>query len=156
MTPWHKELTAVASDGVITQMFPTFCDSGPGAGTQGELVRRPMEGVISELTVSGDGTNAGTIELWDASGDDVTAKKMDQGETITNAEMATLVAAGSAKKLGQWTVAGTDQLTIYRAGGTGAVCLKGLMARFSNAGPTGTIDVSINASGLFQKYERHV
>jgi len=155
MTPWPLALATVAATGNITQCYPAFCTAGAGAGTQGELVRRPTEGTINSLTVVGDGSNAGTLELWDASGVDAGAD-VDTLAVVTNAQMATLVAAGKAKLIASVLIAGTDQLTVFNAGSAGAPCMKGLCARFSNAGPTGAATININATGLFQKYERHV
>lgn len=157
MTPWSVRVTATAPDGNLTQLYPDFCTAGAAAGTQGELVRRPTEGTIGELTVSGDGTNAGTIELYDMDGNSEGAD-VDSAATITNANLVAALAASPprAKLIKKVKIAGTDQLTVVRAGSAGTPCMKGLVARFSMSQPTGTVDININSTGLFQKYERHV
>jgi len=157
MTPWTKRLTAVASNGNLTQLYPDFCTAGAAAGTQGEAVRRPTGGTISQLVVSGDGANAGTLELYDMDGTTEGAN-VDSAATVSNAQLVAALAKSppTAKLIAKVLLAGTDQLTVFRAGSAGAPCLRGLVARFSNAGPTGTCDLNLSATGIFEKYERHV
>ena len=161
MTPWVKSLTAVNGGGLITQLYPTFCTAGAGLGTQGESVRRPMEGTIDELLISGDGTNAAIIEFWDASGADHADVDVDTGETMTEAQLNTLIAAGKARLIKKVAIAGTDQLTVIESDTGGTPIMRGLCARAVPAGgakipPAAVIKINVNATGLFQKYDRHV
>ena len=155
MTPWTKRITSVAADGNLQQLYPDFCTAGAGVGTQGEQVRRPTEGTISEMTLSGDGTNAVLVELYDIDGNSEGAD-VDTLTAITNAKLTAALAKSppTAKLIGKVQLAGTDIVNFIRAGGTGVPVMKGLAIRVSPAGAT--LDVNINATGLFQKYERHV
>ena len=157
MTPWAVTLTQVAATGNLTQLYPVFCTAGAGAITQGEVVRRPCEGTINELLVSGDGSNSGTLELYDLNGNDGGAD-VDTLAAITNAQLVAMLAASppTAKLIKHVTIAGTDQLRAVTSGSAGTPCMKGLAARFSSGSPAGNCILNINATGLFQKYERHV
>lgn len=154
MTPWAKRVTSVAVDGDVQQLYPDFCTAGAGGGTQGELVRRPTMGTISGLTISGDGTNAVLVELYDINGVEEGAD-VDTLVAITNAKLVAALAKSppTAKLIAKMQIAGTDQLPVVRPGGTGMPVLRGLGIRVSPAGAT--VDININASGLFEKYENH-
>ena len=149
MDTWPITLTAVASNGNVTQLYPAWCSAGAGGGTQGEAVRRPVDGMVAELHVLGDGTNAGTLELWDVSGVDLGAD-VDTATTISNAQITAGVSAGTARKILDIDIAGTDKIITNLKNTT---IMKGLAARFSNAGPTGSCNLNIQSSGIYQKYD---
>lgn len=69
-------ITAVASNGVATQLFPatvavgvdTTDATGAYPPTGGGLVRRPSEGWFEKITATPDGVNGGLLEIWDCGG----------------------------------------------------------------------------------------
>ena len=69
-----RTIAAVASNGNATQLYPTSIPTTvstttyPPAG--GGLVKRPTEGSLIKLHISTDGTNGGTLEIWDVAGVD--------------------------------------------------------------------------------------
>ena len=151
-TSWTTTLTGVAANGNVTQLYPDFCTAGAGAGTQGEQVRRPAGGTISNIMVSGDGTNSGTLELYDITGISEGAD-VDTAATITNAQLVAALAKSppTARKIADVPIAGTDHVPIWRPGGTAPTVQQGLAGRFVSSGDC---TLNIVATGLFEKYDR--
>lgn len=160
-----QDVNAVASNGVATQLFPQAGSiQGTMANTDttnggtypptplGGLVRRPCQGRLAKLEITGDGTNPGTIEVWDVKGTDrgatvaqdgVNGANVNNGVTIANAY---LTANGRliAKKLVQGS-AGTSFTEIFEA----IPFNDGIAVRFWNSGPTGKVSVAAFVEGGF-------
>lgn len=147
MESWQVSLTAVASNGNVTQLYPTHCPAGvdPSTANAGDQIRRPCEGTLYSLQAKTDGTNGGTVELWDISGHD-SGIDVSSAATLTNAQMAALVTAGLAKKMYEQNVV-ADGTTPISVGPRGFI--HGLAARFSNSGPTGTCELNLVVRGGF-------
>jgi hypothetical protein len=151
MNAWGPiSLTAVTATGNVTQLYPAFCTAGTGSGTLGTLKRGPCEGVLLNLQVETDGINGGKLEVWDVNGNDG-GDDVDTAVVITNAHLAALVSAGKARKIYEQNFVGSAGARLAIAHGTPFV--KGLAARFSNDGPTGTCSTNIIADGGFRKTE---
>lgn len=86
-TYWgSRSIGFVASNGALTQLYPNFgsitgtmsdtSNTGTYPPTGGGIVRRPSHGHCVALEITGDGSNAVTVELWDIAG-------TDRGKTYT-------------------------------------------------------------------------
>lgn len=146
-------LTFVAASGNLTQLYPSWINDGKGNATGGDpavagpgtLLRKPCEGELISVQVSTDGTNGGTIEIWDIAGDDAGAD-VSQAAVITNAQAVALKAAGKARLLYTQNVVASG-VTPPAANYQGRF-MRGLAARFVSA--AGACTLNIVASGGFR------
>lgn len=96
--PWYsRSIAAVASNGVVTQLFPTTLIRAGGVGSDlvstatyppspGGLVRRPTKGRTEKVMVTPDGINGGIVEFWDVAGTDRGAtNNVNDSDTMTDA-----------------------------------------------------------------------
>src|SRR3954466_1937772 len=106
--PWVVSLTAVASSGDITQLYPAGGSAGvaPASATNGQLIRRPYAGAIHSIQVKPDGTNGGTLELYDINGLEL-GVDVSSGTAITDAVLQAAITAGKAKLIFTQSFAGT-------------------------------------------------
>lgn len=144
MDAFTVNLTAVSSTGNLKQVYSPKCTPGAGTGASGSQKRQPNEGVLWNAEVKTDGTNGGTIEIYDINGADIGAD-VDTLDAITNAQLTSLLASGKATLM--WTQSfagsGSARLAITR----GTTFSKGLAARFWNAGVVGTCVLNIQWDG---------
>jgi len=86
------------SNGNLKQLYPTWCPTGvaKASATNGQQIRGPVEGILYSLQVKTDGVEGGTIEIWDIDGSEAGAD-VSSADTITNAQLVALQAAGAAK-----------------------------------------------------------
>jgi hypothetical protein len=126
-------------------VFYPFAQRGAAIPTSaGQTYRRPEGGRIGQVSVETDGTDGGTIQLFDINGLDVLAD-VSSGETITNAQLITALTAGKAKQIWEQNFASTAGSVIIYDWSKGF--MRGLAARLIG---TGTCDVLISAEGGFQ------
>jgi hypothetical protein len=148
-------LNAVTSTGNLTQVYPswnryindkganvTVGDAIPIAA--GGLLLRPEGGRIGQVSVETDGTDGGTIQLYDISGLDVGAD-VSSATTITNTQLTTGISAGKAKLLWEQNFAAAAGATIVYDWSAGF--MRGIAARF--VGTAGTCAISLKAEGGF-------
>jgi hypothetical protein len=148
MTPWANiSLGFVALTGNLTQLYPASCTAGSGAVTMGNTVRGVCEGILVSAQVEPDGTNGGTIEIWDVNGADAGAD-VDTATVITNAQLVAMVSAGKARIMYAQTFSGTGARLAVAHGVTFA---HGLAARF--IGSAGTCELNLIVSGGCRKTE---
>ena len=152
-TPWSGiSLTAVADKtAALTQIYPASCTAGSGATSMGTLIRTPMEGVITNMSVESDGTNGGEIEIWDVNGDDIGAD-VNTSNVITQAQLTALLALGKARLIWSQKFLGSTAGRIPYAGTSNFV--HGLAARYINAVvgvATGVCDLNLTVDGGFCK-----
>lgn len=89
--------------GDVTQLFPTWMGVGvahtPGApAAPGAQVRQPRQGKLESIQVQTDGTNGGTIEIWDVNGEDAGLDmSSDSTPLISDTILTGLVTRGLAK-----------------------------------------------------------
>jgi hypothetical protein len=91
-------LTGVAADGDLKQIYLQYTPTGTSkaTATPAQLVREPCEGELIGAQFATDGTNGGTIELWDVAGDDGGAD-VSTADTITDAQLQVAIAKGVAR-----------------------------------------------------------
>ena len=153
--PWvSRSISAVASNGVATQLFPIGCVAGadttattgryPPVG--GGFVRRSVNGRTEKLVFTPDGINGGMVEIWDVGG-------VDRGDTNNVNTQATLTDA--------YLTANGTLLQKYRVTGSSAQATeltfsihhlefnKGLAIRFVSG--SGAIDVAPYCEGGFMR-----
>jgi hypothetical protein len=149
-TAWGTvSISAVTSTGDLTQLYLDTCTAGSGATTMGTKVRKPMFGTLHHLEVKTDGTNGGTIELWDLDGNDGGAN-VNTGVLITNTQKNTAVAAGLARLM--WSQNFTGATSAEFANNMVPVPFQhGMAVRYVNG--TGSCTVNVVASGGFNKQE---
>lgn len=153
---WVITLSAVASNGNLTQLYPTFVSAGiaKGSATVGQLVRQPMNGVMHSIQIKPNGTDGGTIEFYDINGEDWGAD-VSSAAVITNAQLTTALASTSGRKaklLFTQEFAGTVGSGVVNAPGIYRAFMRGLAARFSNSGPTGACTLNLVCNGGYYKY----
>lgn len=137
-------MTAVASNGNLTQLYDPAGTAGSGLTTAGVEVRKPIEGIIYWLDVMPDGSNGGTIEIWDLNGADGGAD-VNTATVITDAQRATAVTLGKASLL--WTQIFTGSSGARLAQQRPITFMHGLAARFYNSGPTGVCTLTVAVDG---------
>jgi len=152
MEAWSGiQLNAVASTGLITQIFPTWAPNGQTTlanRTPGQTVRVPRQGTLYSIQIQTDSVNGGTIEFYDLSGDDIPVDVSTiPNPTITNAQLTTLISRGLAKLIyAQDFVANSGAAT---PSAPPRPFLRGLAARFVNSGPTGYCKLNLVVTGGF-------
>lgn len=144
---WNVSLSGVASNGNVTQCYPAYCSAGvnPATATTAQEVREPTGGELISVQVATDGTNAGTIELYDING---VALGIDvsSAATITDTQLDDAITAGHAKLIYSQNVVAT--------GITPPSCgyrklMHGLAARF--VAGAGACSLNIVSSSLWRK-----
>jgi hypothetical protein len=149
MEPWTIALAGVAADGNVTQLYPALCTAGtdPASATHGQLIRRTNAGTLYKLQIKTDGTNAGTLELYDISGIEL-GIDTSSATTITDAQLDTAISAGNARLIYSQNYVATG----VTPGDLGPISfLKGLAAR--NVA-SGTITLNMSVKGGYEKVEK--
>ncbi len=153
---WVCPLTAVAATGDLTQLYPAWVTAGvaKSSSSNGQLIRRPLQGALHSIQVENDGSNGGTLQIYDIDGGQNGAD-VSSATAITNTQLVAALAATPprAKLIFEQTFSGTAGAQIVNAPGVYRAFLKGLAARFSNAGPTGTCTVNLVVGGGYDKVE---
>ncbi len=147
MDRWVVTTSLVSSTGDVQQLYPNYAPTGtaPSGATPADEVRHPTEGQLIALQVASDGTNGGTLELYDINGIDL-GIDVSSGTTITNTQLTTALAANKAKLILKQNFAGSG-LTPWAAVGP-ASFMKGLAARA--VGVTGTCDLNLVVHGGYR------
>lgn len=139
---WIVTLSAVASNGDLTQLFPTWCAAGvnPATATVGQEIRRAVDGQLKAAQVKTDNTNAGYVEIWDLNGADVGAD-VSSATTVTNAQLVALQALGRAKLIWNQNFTATSGATTPNSWGKDF--MHGLAARFVGGAGSCTLNVDV-------------
>ncbi len=143
MDRWVTDLTIVAATGVVTQLYPSYAAAGalPATALTSEEVRMPCEGQLISLQVATDGINAGTLELYDISGQTL-GIDVSTTTVITDAQLDAAITAGKAKLILEQNFAGSG-LTPWSPVGP-ASFMKGLAARAVGASGTCTLNMVVH------------
>jgi hypothetical protein len=152
MTPFCVDLAAVALTGAGTQIYYDTMTAGSGTTTPGSLKREPIHGVLHSLEIEPDGTNGGELEVWDMNGTDGGAN-VDTASVVTNAQIAAAIAAGKGRLIYSQKFTGSTGSVVRTVRGNPMPFQHGLVARFKNSGPTGTVSLNLLTSGLCRKIE---
>jgi hypothetical protein len=150
MEGWVVDLAFVASNGNLTQLYPAWCSAGinPATATNGQLIRQAIEGILYNVQVQTDLTNAGIIEIWDINGADAKAD-VSSATVITDAQKNTLVTAGQAKLVYSQNFIASPE-TPFNA--YPRSFQHGLAARF--VGAAGSIKLNLVVAGGYRKTEK--
>lgn len=137
----------VASTGTVTQLYPDYATTGidPSTATPAQQVRMPTEGQLISVQVASDGTNAGTLEIYDISGHEL-GINVSSATAITDTQLDAALAAGKAKLILEQNFAGSG-LTPWAPVGP-ASFMKGLAARA--VGSTGTCKLNLVVHGGYR------
>lgn len=143
-------LTAVAASGNLTQLYNASCTAGTAiaSANHGDTLRKPAGGHLLSAQVQTDGTNGGTIEIYDINGLEAGAD-VSAGTAITNSQLATALAAGRARLI--WSQDFSADAGARTASARIMPFLHGLAARYVNVvegTPTGACWLNIVADGL--------
>lgn len=154
---WVVSVTGAASTGNVYQLYPSTCTPGvaKAGSTNGQLIRRPLQGAVHSIQVETNGVDGGTIELYDIDGGDAGAD-VSSGTTITNAQLTAAIAAGLARLIFQQNFVGTPGSGTVNAPGIYRSFAKGLAARYisDNITPTSSAcTLNLVVSGGFWKVE---
>ncbi len=151
---WVIAVAATASNGNVQQLYPVWAVAGTAkaSAVSGDWIRSPLQGALHAISVQSDGTNAGTLELYDIDGNDAGAD-VSSLAVITDTQLDTLVAANKAKLIYQQTIPSSAGSNIVNPPGLYIAFMRGLAARFYNAGPTGTCTLSLRVTGGQRKYQ---
>ncbi len=152
---WVVPLTGVAdTTGIVTQCYPAWLSAGvnPAIATNGQIIRKPMQGALHSIQVETDGSHGGTIQIYDISGIDL-GVDVSSATAITATVLNAAVTAGTAKLIFENNFSGTAGSGVVNAAGIYRSFMKGLAARFIVDGGTGTCKLNLVVSGGFQKTE---
>lgn len=143
MDRWVVDLTIVAANGNVTQLYPDYAVAGtdPATATVAQQVRKPCEGQLISLQLASDGTNAGILELYDISGDEL-GINVSSAAVISDAQLDAAIAAGKAKRILVQNFAGSG-LTPWAPVGP-ASFMKGLAARAVGASGACTLNLVVH------------
>lgn len=88
----------VASNGNVTQLYPTWMAAGVALATasNGDDIRKPTGGKLEFVQVQTDDTNGGIIEIWDVNGE-MAGADVSSAAVITNTQLLALITLGKAK-----------------------------------------------------------
>lgn len=147
MDRWVTSLNLVAATGVVTQLYPDYATTGvsPATGSVGGQIRQPTEGQLISLQVETDGSNAGTLELYDINGINL-GIDVSTSTSITDTQLDAAIAAGKAKLILAQNFAGNG-LTPWTPVGP-ASFMKGLAARA--VGVSGTCALNLVVHGGYR------
>lgn len=153
-TGWVCPLTCVATTGVVTQLYPAWVSAGVAyqTSTNGQLLRRPLQGAMHSVQIEPDGLNGGTIEIYDVDGGEIGAD-VSSLTAITNAQLVAAIASGKARLIWEQQFVGTVGSGPVTAAGIYRDFMKGIAARFSSDSPAGTCKLNLVISGGFEKVE---
>lgn len=151
---WVCPLTAVAATGDVTQLYPAWVSAGvaKSSSTNGQLLRRPLQGALYSIQIEPNGTDGGTIQIYDIDGGDNGAD-VSSATAITNAQLSAAITAGRAKLIWEQQFAGTVGSGPVNASGIDRDFMHGLAARYTNDGPTGTCKLNLVIGGGYWKTE---
>lgn len=148
--------TANVNTGNAVQLFPAWVPAGvtKAGSTNGQLIRRAMQGAVHSIQIEPDGTNGGTIQLYDMDAS-LDGADVSSGTTVTNAQIVAALAATPprAKLIFEQTFAGTVGSGFVNAPGVFRGFMKGLVGRFGNGGPTGQCTVNLVVDGGYMTTE---
>lgn len=152
-SPWIVTLTAVLANGNATQLYPAYATAGvaKSSATPGQNIRAPSGGKVHSLRVIPDGTNAGTLEIWDANGEMIGAD-VSTAAVVTDTQIDTLVTQRMAKLLHTDSIAAA--VTAENRATISLDFTKGLVARFSNAGAAGSVQLVMSVTGGHKTKQR--
>lgn len=146
MTPWVSSSLPIQAAANVTQLYPIYAPVGvaPGSATNGQLIRMPTEGVLHSVQVETDGTNGGTIQIYDINGIEAGAD-VSSSDQITNTQLTAMLADGRARLIYEQNFIGSGITPV----GTGARSFqKGLAARA--VGSTGSCKLNLSVGGGYR------
>ncbi len=151
MDRWLVDLTLGAASGDVQQLYPAWAPTGAAYATTsvGAQLRQPCEGQLISLQVCSDGTNGGTLELYDISGYQL-GVDVSTGTAISDTVLDAAITAGKAKFILKQNFAGSG-LTPWAPVGP-ASFMKGLAGRA--VGVTGTCTVNLVVHGGYRYLDR--
>lgn len=150
---WVVPLTIVAATGDAKQLYPDYCTAGAGAMTQGELVRKPLGGILKNAQIEPDDINGGIIQLYDMDAG-LEGADVDTLDAVTNAQIVAALAAGRARLIWEQVFSGDSSARLAVA--QGLPFARGLVARAVSTAPAGSCKIVLVVSGGCVKTERHV
>lgn len=146
MEGWVVDVTAVASNGDLTQIYPTWCSAGtaPGSAVNADQIREPTPARMSSFQVKTNSIDGGIIELWDINGLDGGAD-VSSLAAITNTQATALQTAGKAKLVYQQNFTADPDTPLVNKGPI--FFAHGIAARFVGSTGTATLNFSIESGG---------
>jgi len=151
---WVCPLTAVTATGNVTQLYPANCTAGvaKAGSTNGQQIRRPLQGALHSIQVEADGTNGGIIQIYDIDGGQWGAD-VSSATAITNTQLNAAIAAGKAALIFEQQFAGTTGSGPVNAPGVYREFLHGLAARMVMDTPTGGCKLNLVVGGGYMKVD---
>lgn len=153
---WVCPITAVTSTGILTQLYPAWVTAGvaKAGSTNGQLIRRPMQGAMHSISVEADGSNGGVIQIYDIDGGQNGAD-VSSATDITNAQLVAALAATPprAKLIYEQQFAGTTGSGPISPPGVYIGFMKGLAARMVMGSPAGGCSLNLRVGGGYEKVE---
>lgn len=145
-------LSAVAANGVVTQLYPSHCAAGDVATTAGSWRRRPTQGNLYRIEVFTSDAAGGVIELYDIAGEEEGANNnVSTGTSMTDAYLDAKIAANTAKMIWTQNFKG-DAASRSALFSVHVPFLRGLAARYVNVAGT-SVQLSVVASGGYMRVQ---
>ncbi len=153
---WVCPITAVVATGNLTQLYPAWVTAGvaKAGSTNGQLLRRPLQGALHAISVEADGSNGGIIQIYDIDGGQNGAD-VSSGTAITDAQLTAALAATPprAKLIFEQQFAGTVGSGPISPPGVYIGFMKGLAARMVMDTPPGSCKLNLRVGGGYEKVE---
>lgn len=153
---WVCPITAVASTGDLTQLYPAWVTVGVAktGSTNGQIIRRPLQGALHAISVEANGTDGGVIQIYDIDGGQNGAD-VSSATAITNAQLVAALAATPprAKLLYEQQFSGTTGSGPISPPGVYIGFMKGLAARMTMDTPAGGCKLNLRVGGGYEKVE---
>lgn len=143
--PWSGiSLGFVGATGDLTQLYPPWFPAGVtyASATNGQQIRKPTGGTLDFLQISTNGTDGGTIEIWDINGQTGGAD-VSGATAITNTQLLALVSLGKAKLI--YSEGFTATVGAVTPAAASRVFSFGLAARFVAAAGACSLNLVVNA-----------
>lgn len=157
MEVWSTQIDNVDSTtGDLTQLYPDWVTVGQNPGTAGNIVRKPTDGILHELSIYPDDAQGGILEIWDVAGSiESGSNDVSTDDQITNAYLLAQQgrAQPRAKLIWKQEFKADPGLTTKKF--TQRVVIKfGLAVRWYTAGVTAstkTCTLNVVSEGLYNK-----
>lgn len=158
---WVVPVSATSNSGTANtgngvQLYPPWVGAGvaKATSTNGQLLRRAMQGAIHSIQVEPNGTDGGTIQLYDMDGS-LEGADVSSLTAVTNAQIVAALAATPprAKLIFEQTFSGTVGSGFVNAPGVYRGFMKGIVARFGNTAATGSCTLNLVCDGGYMVVE---
>jgi hypothetical protein len=156
MEVWSVQIDNVDSaTGALTQLYPDWVTAGQNPGTAGNIIRRPTDGILHELSIYPNSVQGGILELWDLAGEMSGTNDVSSADQMTNTYLTAQLARINPRAKLIWKQEFKADAGLTTKKFTQRVQLKfGLAVRWITAGVTANTEtciLNVVSEGLYNK-----